>query len=62
MLEDIDNILKVISLSQKSFSFYNKYMPVQEMISVLETNKILLELHRKKYESELEKITKKDTE
>lgn len=62
MISEIDDILKVISLSQKSLSFYNKYMPVQEMISVLETNKILLELHRKKYESELEKITQKDTE
>ena len=62
VLEDIDNILKIISLSQKSFSFYKQYISVQEMISVLETNKTLLELHRKKYEGELEKISKADTQ
>lgn len=62
VLEDIDDILNVIKLSQKSLSFFKQYLPVQEMVSVLETNKILLELHRKKYESELEKISKTNTE
>lgn len=61
-IEDIDAILKVVSLSQKSLSFYKQYVPVQEMISVLETNKTLLELHRKKYESKLEEIEKKHSE
>jgi hypothetical protein len=58
-IEDIDDILKVITLSQKSLSFFKQYTSVQEMISVLETNKTLLELHRKKYESKLEEIEKK---
>jgi hypothetical protein len=59
VVEDIDGILKVISLSQKSLSFFKQYLPVQEMISVLETNKTLLELHRKKYEGKLEELEKK---
>jgi len=61
-IEDIDSILKIITLSQKSLSFYKQYASVQEMVSVLETNKTLLELHRKKYESKLEEIEKKHTE
>jgi len=61
-LEDIDNILKIISLSQRGLSLYKQYTSAQEMISVLETNKTLLELHRKKYESKLEEIEKKHSE
>lgn len=61
-IQDIDDILKVITLSQKSLSFFKQYTSVQEMISVLETNKTLLELHRKKYESKLEEIEKKHSE
>lgn len=61
-IQDIDNILKIISLSQKGLSHYKQYSSTQEMISVLETNKTLLELHRKKYESKLEEIEKKHSE
>jgi hypothetical protein len=60
-LKDIEDILKIITLSQKGLSLYKHYTPVQEMVSVLETNKILLELHRKKYESKLEEIKSKHT-
>lgn len=58
-IEDIDNVLKIISLSQKGLSLYKQFNTVQEMISVMEINKTLLELHRKKYESKLEEIEKK---
>jgi len=61
-LKDINDILKIITLSQKGLSLYKQYSSVQEMISVLETNKMLLELHRKKYESKLEEIEKKHSE
>jgi hypothetical protein len=60
-LKDIEDILKIITLSQKGLSLYKHYTSVQEMVSVLETNKILLELHRKKYESKLEEIKSKHT-
>lgn len=49
MIEDIDNILKVLSLTQQSLAHFKMYAPVQEMISIMETNKTLFEFHRKKY-------------
>jgi hypothetical protein len=58
-IEDINDILKIVTLSQKGLSLYKHYTSVQEMISVLETNKILLELHKKKYEAKLEEIKEK---
>jgi hypothetical protein len=62
LIEDIDKILHVISLTQKSLSHFKQYIPVQKIISILETNKTLLEIHRNNNEDELEKIEKKYTE
>ena len=50
IISDIDNILKVLSLSQQSLSHFKHYAPCQEIISVIETNKTLFEYHRKNYE------------
>lgn len=61
-IKDIDDILKIVSLSQKGLSMYKQYSAVQEMVSILETNKILLEMHKKKYEGKLEEIEKKYSE
>lgn len=58
IVEDIDNILHVISLTQKSLSYYKQYIPVQEMVSVLATNSTLLELYRKTYADKLEETEK----
>lgn len=57
-IEDIDQILHILSTSQKALSFFKHYIPAQEIISVIETNKTFLELNRKKYEKELSKIEK----
>lgn len=57
-IEDIDQILQILSTSQKALSFFKHYIPAQEIISVIETNKTFLELNRKKYEKELSKIEK----
>lgn len=62
IIEDIDKILHVISLTQQSLSFFKQYIPVQKLVSIMETQKTLLELHRKKNASELEKIKEPDTE
>jgi len=62
LVEDIDKILHVISLAQQSLSFFKQYIPVQKLISMMETQKTLLEIHRKKNETELEKIEESDTE
>jgi hypothetical protein len=61
IIEDIDKILHVISLAQQSLSFFKQYIPVQKLVSMMETQKTLLEIHRKKNETELEKIKKSDT-
>ena len=60
VIEDIDSILRVISLTQKSLSYFKQYLTVQEIVSVLETNKTLLELYRKKYTDKLEELNKND--
>ncbi len=50
VIEDIDHILHVLTLSQQSLSHFKHYAPCQEIISIMETNKTLFEMHRKKYE------------
>lgn len=56
-LGDITKILHILSTAQKALSFFKHYITAQETISVMETNKTLLELHKKRYEKELAKIT-----
>jgi hypothetical protein len=55
-VEDIDKILHILVTSQQALSFFKQYSSIQEIISVIETNKTFLELSRKKYEKELSKI------
>jgi hypothetical protein len=62
IIDDIDKILHVISLAQQSLSFFKQYIPVQKLVSIMETQKTLLEIHRKKNAAELEKIKKPDPE
>ncbi len=62
LVEDIDKILNIISLTQKSLSYFKQYIPAQKIISILETNKTLLEIHRNKNQDELEKAEKEHTE
>jgi vacuolar-type H+-ATPase catalytic subunit A/Vma1 len=62
LMEDINKILHIISLTQKSLSYFKQYIPVQKLISIMETQKTLLEIHRDKAENELEKIKEKHTE
>ena len=59
VLTDIDAILKVMTLAQKGLSHFKQYIPVQEVISTLQTNIMLLEVHRNKYAKKLE--NKNDT-
>ncbi len=61
LVEDLDKILHILSTSQQALSFFKMYIPAQEIISVMESNKVLFELHRKKYAEKLEEITKKHT-
>ena len=52
-IEDIDHIVKVITTSQKALSFFKHYIVVEEIMTVMETNKNFLILNRNKYEKEL---------
>lgn len=56
IVRDLSAILKVLSLTQQGLAHFKAYVAVQEVISVLETNKTLLDLQLKKYEKELKKI------
>jgi hypothetical protein len=61
LLEDLNNILKVINLSRRSLNFYRQYLPVQEIMITLDSSKVLIQSYKDRYESELEKLEKKDT-
>lgn len=54
IVKDIDSILLIFGLTQRSLKFFKNYIVVQEIVSILATNTTLLELQRKKYEKELE--------
>jgi hypothetical protein len=59
VVRDITGILSVLTLTQRGLAVFKHYVSVQEIISTLETNKVLLELQKKKYEKELEKLKDK---
>jgi len=59
IVSDIDKIVNIFTLTQKSLSFFKNYAVVQEVISVIETNKSLLLLHKKKYSDIIEAEKKK---
>jgi hypothetical protein len=61
LVEDLNNILKVINLSRKSLNFYRKYLPVQDIIITLDDSKVLIQSYKDRYEGELEKLEKKNT-
>lgn len=50
IVSDIDSILLIFNLTQRSLAFFKEYVVVQELVSIIETNKTLLEIHKKKYE------------
>lgn len=56
IVKDIEAILTLLTVSQRGLSLFKHYVSVQEIISVLETNKTLLELQKKKYEAQLVEI------
>lgn len=61
LVSDIDAILKVLSLTQRGLAHFKQYIPVQEIISTIQTNVTLLEVHRNKYAKALEDATKEHT-
>lgn len=50
IISDIDHILLILEKSQQALMFFKKYKPVQEIISIIETNRTLFYLKKKAYE------------
>lgn len=53
--DDLEQILKIVNLSIAGLSHYSKYSAVNVIISTLQTNRTLLEIHYNKYLRVLEK-------
>lgn len=56
VIEELKTIIYIIDLSINGLGHFNKYVFVTECISVLQSNKVLLEIHLKKYIKAVEKI------
>lgn len=56
VVEELNLILYIINLTINGLSHFNKYVFVTECVSVLQSNKILLEVHLKKYNKAIDKI------
>lgn len=52
--KDLKQIIRVIDLSISALHNYSKYSPVSVIISSLQTNKTILEIHYNKYKKILE--------
>jgi hypothetical protein len=59
-VDEMKLILQILELTITGLSHFTKYVVVTECISVLESNKTLLEIHLKKYTKAMDKI-KEDT-
>lgn len=57
LIRDINGILQVLTLTQRGLVLFKNYIVVQEIISVISTNMILLENKLKYYEKDLKKLT-----
>ncbi len=55
-VEEMKIILYIMELAINGLSHFNKYVVVTECISVLQSNKVLLEIHLKKYMKAVDKI------
>lgn len=52
ILSDITQIIFILEKSQQALTFFKKYKPCQELISIIETHKVLLTLRKKKHEND----------
>lgn len=54
--EDLENIIKIYNLSVQALSLYKKYIPCNETIAMLKSNKMLLEIHLNKIKKNIETL------
>lgn len=56
IVEELKIILYILELTINGLSHFSKYVFVTECVSVLQSNKVLLEIHIKKYIKAIDKI------
>lgn len=56
VVEELKMILYIIELAINGLSYFNKYVYVTECVSVLQSNKVLLQIHLSKYQKAIDKI------
>ena len=49
IISDIDQIINIFSLTQRSLKFFRTYTVVQEVVALIESNKVYLEMTKNKY-------------
>jgi heme-binding NEAT domain protein len=54
IVEDLTQVVHIMNLTLQGLSYYSKYIPVMESISVLQTSKTLLEIHLNKHKKAIE--------
>lgn len=56
VIEDVHMIIKIIDLATEGLSHYNKYTYAAECISLMQNNKIMLNILLSKYNKNIDKI------
>lgn len=54
LVSDLEKIIRIINLSISALHHFSKYAPVNQIISTLQTNKTILEIHLNKYKKIVE--------
>ena len=56
IIDELVNVILILNITQQRLTHYKHYIKVMEVISVIETNKTLLDFQKRKYEKELSKL------
>lgn len=56
IVEELKMVLHIMTLAVEGLSHFNKYVFVNECVSVIHSNKVLLEVHLAKYQRAIDKI------
>ncbi len=58
IVEELTAVVQLLNLTQEGLKHFKHYIKVTEIISVIETNKQMLDFQKKRYEKELGKLKK----
>ena len=56
IVEELKMVLHIMNLTIDGLSHFSKYVYVNECVSVIHSNKVLLEVHLAKYQKAIDKI------